>query len=69
VAAGVDRLPAGIRLGVAGGLTPENVTRAIRRFRPWLVDVSSGVEREVGRKDETRVRSFIAAVRAATWNA
>ena len=49
---------------LAGGLTPENVGRAIARARPWAVDVSSGTERE-GRKDHARVRAFVAAVRAA----
>lgn len=63
VAAAVDRLPTGTLLGVAGGLTPENVGQAVRRFRPALVDVSSGVEREVGRKDPSRVREFIRRAR------
>lgn len=65
VAAVVDRLPAGTLLGVAGGLTPENVGQAVRRFRPALVDVSSGVEAEVGRKDPDRVREFVRRARAA----
>lgn len=55
----VDALPAGTRLGIGGGLTPENVAAAVRRFRPALVDVSSGVEREVGRKDWGMVREFV----------
>jgi phosphoribosylanthranilate isomerase len=63
VAAAVERLPTGTLLGVAGGLTPENVGQAVRRFRPSLVDVSSGVEREVGRKDPALVREFIRRAR------
>ncbi|NIP58436.1 MAG: N-(5'-phosphoribosyl)anthranilate isomerase, partial [Gemmatimonadetes bacterium] len=62
IAAAMDRVPAGVRLGVGGGLTPENVARAIRRFRPALVDVSSGVEVEPCRKDPERVRAFIRSV-------
>jgi phosphoribosylanthranilate isomerase len=50
---------------VAGGLTPENVGNAIRTFRPWGVDVVTGVEREPGRKDTEKLKAFIAAVRKA----
>ena len=58
-------LPAGTRVGVAGGLTPANVAEAVRRLRPSLVDVSSGVERTRGEKDEERVRAFVASARSA----
>ncbi len=49
---------------LAGGLMPENVGTAIAAVRPWAVDVSSGTETD-GRKDHTRVRAFIEAVREA----
>lgn len=50
---------------IAGGLNPQNVGAAISLFHPSGVDVVTGVEREHGKKDETKVRDFIAAVRAA----
>jgi phosphoribosylanthranilate isomerase len=56
-------------LWLAGGLTPENVGGAIRLLRPALVDVSSGVERETGRKDPARMRAFFDAVRRADGEA
>jgi len=48
---------------LAGGLTPENVGEAIGRVRPYAVDVCSRIESEPGKKDEDKLRRFIAAVR------
>jgi len=50
---------------IAGGLTPENVGEAISAFKPWGVDVVSGVERDSGRKDPEKLKAFVAAVRRA----
>ena len=50
---------------IAGGLKPENVGDAICAFKPWGVDVVTGVEREPGRKDPEKLKAFVAAVRRA----
>jgi phosphoribosylanthranilate isomerase len=44
---------------LAGGLTPENVTEAVRTVRSYAIDVSSGVEAAPGKKDPEKVAAFI----------
>lgn len=50
---------------MAGGLHAGNVGDAIRRLRPWGVDVSSGVELAKGVKDAVKIAAFVAAVKNA----
>ncbi|XXM74333.1 phosphoribosylanthranilate isomerase [Lysinibacillus sphaericus] len=51
------------RLILAGGLRKENVREAVKKTKPFMVDVSSGVERE-GRKDRKMIKAFIEEVRS-----
>ena len=69
-----DRVPAKlpVPLVLSGGLNASNVGEAIRRTRPWAVDVSSGVEQldaagspVKGIKDAARIAAFVAEVRHA----
>lgn len=62
----IKDLPPLERLVLAGGLAPENVAQrlATMPYRPWMVDVASGVECVPGMKDAARVTAFVKAVRA-----
>ena len=65
------RLLSGVRLkrpwGLAGGLTPENVARAIQIAGPYFVDTSSGVEDAPGKKSREKIAAFLKATRNAQY--
>jgi phosphoribosylanthranilate isomerase len=62
-----DLIPAEIAgsITLAGGLDSENVAQAIRQVQPYAVDVSGGVEKEKGIKDEEKIAAFMRGVESA----
>lgn len=60
-----DAIPTDVTFVLAGGLEPGSVAHAVARFRPHVVDVSSGIERTVGVKSADLVAAFLRAVREA----
>ena len=64
----VPKIKSAVPIILAGGLTAENVSEAIRCSQAQSVDVASGAESSPGQKDETLVRQFVESARASLDN-
>jgi phosphoribosylanthranilate isomerase len=62
-----DKIPQDITGSIilAGGLSPDNVEQAIKQVQPYAVDVSGGVEKEKGIKDQDKIAAFMRGVKSA----
>ena len=58
-----DQIPSALKVIVAGGLTPGNVADVVRVLRPDVVDVVSGVELNIRRKDPELIGAFVRKAR------
>ncbi len=51
------------RIILAGGLTPENITDAVKIVQPYAVDVNSGIESAPGKKDKDKLEKLFRIMR------
>lgn len=59
----VQKIRKKMKLWLAGGIKPENVKRIIDEFQPELIDISSGIEVETGKKDFEKMKSFFQQIK------
>ena len=59
----IQRIPDPKPIVLSGGLDQQNVASTIKRFRPWAVDVSSGVETAPGMKSREKIVAFVQSVK------
>lgn len=52
-------------LWIAGGLSPDNVGQIVRDFSPELIDASSGLEKEPGKKDKDKLEKYFREIKNA----
>ena len=50
-------------LWLAGGINPDNVNEIIRKYKPELIDLSSGVEMSPGKKDPVKIKKLFQKIR------
>ena len=58
-----------IKLALAGGLNPENIMVAIKQCQPYMVDISSGLESQVGIKSLDKMKALFATMGGAAKEA
>ena len=59
----VEKVKAKSRLWLAGGINPENVSELVEEYKPELIDISSGVECEVGKKDFSKMEKLFSQIK------
>ena len=61
-----EAVEAGYKIFLAGGLNPENVVEAISQVNPYAIDLSSGVECHLGKKDPAKIKELFKKLRLLT---